>query len=118
DHGDPCFDLCNLSLDWDSCWTINNLFLDGCQILSCNRCLLPQIWLLIKAREVKRLDAILRSDVYSHFAETLAGLTIIRAYGKQDEFSSVNDEALDIMNRAYFIAIVNQCWLGVRLDFV
>ena len=74
--------------------------------------------LLIEAREVKRLDAILRSHVYSHFGETLTGLTTVRAYGKQDEFTVINENALDVMNRAYFLTIINQRWLGIRLNFV
>jgi len=73
---------------------------------------------LTLAREVKRLDAILRSHVYSHFGESLTGLATIRAYGKQAEFTATNEQAIDVMNRAYFITIINQRWLGVRLDFV
>ena len=45
-------------------------------------------------------------------------MTTIRAYGKQAEFSRTNEEFLDVMNRAYFLTIVNQRWLGLRLDFV
>lgn len=72
----------------------------------------------MKAREVKRLDAILRSHVYAHFGESLSGLTTIRAYEKQEQFCRVNEESLDVMNRAYFLTIVNQRWLGIRLDLV
>jgi ABC-type multidrug transport system fused ATPase/permease subunit len=45
-------------------------------------------------------------------------LSTIRAYGKQAEFSQTNDQSLDVMNRAYFLTITNQRWLGIRLDFV
>lgn len=67
---------------------------------------------------MKRLDAILRSHVYAHFGETLTGLMTIRAYGKQAAFSRTNEDFIDLMNRAYFLTIVNQRWLGLRLDFV
>jgi ATP-binding cassette, subfamily C (CFTR/MRP), member 1 len=70
------------------------------------------------AREVKRLDSILRSHVYAQFNETLTGLTTVRAYRKQGEFTKLNEDYLDVMNRAYFITIVDQRWLGIRLDFV
>lgn len=70
------------------------------------------------AREIKRLDSILRSYVYAQFGETLTGLTTVRAYGKQAEFAKINEDYLDIMNRAYFMTIVDQRWLGIRLDFV
>src|ERR1700733_10429106 len=70
------------------------------------------------AREVKRLDSILRSHVYAQFGETLTGLTTVRAYGKQAEFAKINEDYLDVMNRAYFMTIIDQRWLGIRLDFV
>ena len=70
------------------------------------------------AREIKRLDSILRSHVYAQFGETLTGLTTVRAYGKQAEFVKINENYLDVMNRAYFITIIDQRWLGIRLDFV
>lgn len=70
------------------------------------------------AREIKRLESILRSYVYAHFGETLNGLTTIRAYKKQKEFIQMNEIKIDIMNRAVFISIINQCWLGIRLDFI
>ena len=34
------------------------------------------------ARELKRLDAILRSSLYAHFSESLVGLATVRAYGE------------------------------------
>ena len=73
---------------------------------------------LTTAREVKRLDSILRSHVYAQFGETLTGLTTVRAYGKQAEFTRLNEDYLDVMNRAYYLTIIDQRWLGIRLDFV
>ena len=79
----------------------------GRHVLHCNW-YFPSNSLLIEAREVKRLDAILRSHVYAHFGETLTGLMTIRAYRKQTEFSRITEHTLDVMNRAYFVTIVNQ----------
>lgn len=70
------------------------------------------------AREVKRLDAILRSALYSHFGESLSGLVTIRAYGEVARFKTENANRMDDENRAYFVSIINQRWLGVRLDFL
>ncbi|SJX60774.1 probable YOR1-ABC transporter [Sporisorium reilianum f. sp. reilianum] len=70
------------------------------------------------AREVKRLDAILRSSLYSHFSETLSGLTTIRAYRETDTFITENQKRMDVENRAYYLSITNQRWLGVRLDML
>ncbi|PWN53455.1 putative YOR1-ABC transporter [Violaceomyces palustris] len=70
------------------------------------------------AREVKRLDAILRSSLYSHFSETLSGLATIRAYRETPTFLGENQRRMDIENRAYYMSVVNQRWLGIRLDFL
>ncbi|KAI9463348.1 ABC transporter [Lactarius psammicola] len=70
------------------------------------------------AREIKRLDAILRSSLYSHFSETLSGIATIRAYGEEDRFVKENRDQVNIENRAYWMTVTNQRWLGIRLDFL
>ena len=70
------------------------------------------------AREFKRIDAVLRSTLYSHFAESLSGLTTIRAYRESERFLKENYKRMDLQNRAYFLTIVNQRWLGLRLDLL
>ncbi|EPQ29164.1 uncharacterized protein PFL1_03451 [Pseudozyma flocculosa PF-1] len=70
------------------------------------------------AREVKRLDALLRSSLYSHFSETLSGLATIRAYRETNTFIRENIKRMDIENRAYLTSAANQRWLGVRLDLL
>ncbi|KAJ7671586.1 ABC transporter [Mycena polygramma] len=70
------------------------------------------------AREIKRLDAILRSALYTHFSESLSGLATIRAYGVAERFRLDNQRLVDHENRAYWLTVTNQRWLGVRLDFL
>ncbi|KAF9484355.1 ABC transporter [Pholiota conissans] len=70
------------------------------------------------ARELKRLDAILRSSVYSQFSESLSGLSTIRAYGEGERFELTNEKAVDIENRAYWMTTSNQNWLGLRVDML
>ncbi|KAF5367245.1 hypothetical protein D9757_011696 [Collybiopsis confluens] len=48
------------------------------------------------AREVKRLDAILRSLLYSHFSESLTGLPTIRSYGEIPQFVRDNRFYIDL----------------------
>ncbi|GAA5893310.1 uncharacterized protein JCM6883_007628 [Sporobolomyces salmoneus] len=69
------------------------------------------------AREIKRLDNLLRSSLYAHFSESLGGLPTVRAYGELPKFIRQNAEFLDIENRAYYLSVINQRWLGLRLDF-
>ncbi|EJD45804.1 ABC transporter [Auricularia subglabra TFB-10046 SS5] len=68
------------------------------------------------ARELKRLDSLLRSSLYAHFGESLTGLATLRAYAATDRFKEENRRRLDIENRAYWLTVANQRWLGIRLD--
>jgi ATP-binding cassette, subfamily C (CFTR/MRP), member 1 len=70
------------------------------------------------ARDMKRLEAVLRSHVFSRFSESISGVASIRAYGLQDHFSRRISDAIDEMDSAYFLTFSNQRWLSVRLDAV
>ncbi|ORX38364.1 P-loop containing nucleoside triphosphate hydrolase protein [Kockovaella imperatae] len=70
------------------------------------------------AREFKRIDSILRSSLYSHFSESLSGIATIRSYGESERFCEDNIKRMDIENRAYYLTIINQRWLGIRLDML
>ncbi|KAI1797261.1 P-loop containing nucleoside triphosphate hydrolase protein [Ganoderma leucocontextum] len=70
------------------------------------------------ARELKRLDNILRSLLYAHFSESLSGLSTIRSYGEVDRFVRDNEYYIDLEDRAAYLTITNQRWLAIRLDFL
>ncbi|EJD07137.1 ABC protein [Fomitiporia mediterranea MF3/22] len=70
------------------------------------------------AREMKRLDALLRSLLYSHFSESLTGLPTIRSYGETERFLKDNRYYVDLEDRALFLTITNQRWMAIRLDFM
>ncbi|KAJ3538634.1 hypothetical protein NMY22_g5079 [Coprinellus aureogranulatus] len=67
--------------------------------------------------ETKRLDSILRSALYASVSESLTGLATIRAYRIQDQKATKAEEGLDVQNRAHYMNITIQRWLGIRLDF-
>ncbi|KAK0545187.1 hypothetical protein OC846_005775 [Tilletia horrida] len=79
---------------------------------------LGNIFYRASARECKRIDAMLRSGLYSHFAETLSGLATIRAYYRIPSFLAENYKRMDHENRALLLTTTNQRWLGVRLDLL
>ncbi|KAK7050453.1 oligomycin resistance ATP-dependent permease YOR1 [Favolaschia claudopus] len=66
--------------------------------------------------ETKRLDSLMRSALYASYTETLTGLSTIRAYREQDDAIKSAETGLDLENRAYFMTITLQLWLGLRLD--
>ncbi|KAF9565380.1 ABC protein, partial [Agrocybe pediades] len=68
------------------------------------------------AREIKRLDSMLRSLLYSHFSESLTGLSTIRTYREVQRFFQENSYYIDLENRALILTVTNQRWLSVRLD--
>ncbi|KAF9790880.1 P-loop containing nucleoside triphosphate hydrolase protein [Thelephora terrestris] len=70
------------------------------------------------ARELKQLDAILRSSLHAHFSESLTGLATIRAYGETDRFRKESEERVNTENRAYWLTITNQRWLGMRVEIL
>lgn len=70
------------------------------------------------AREMKRHEAVLRSDVFARFSEGVSGTSSIRAYGLQDQFTQGVQASVDQMNSAYYLTFSNQRWLSVRLDAI
>lgn len=70
------------------------------------------------AREVKRFESVLRSNVFAKFGEGLSGVASIRAYGLQERFVTELRRAIDDMDAAYFLTFSNQRWLSVRLDLI
>ncbi|KAG1747098.1 ABC protein [Suillus paluster] len=60
------------------------------------------------AREVKRLESMLRSLLYAHFSETLTGLPTIRSYGEMKRFIAANRYYVDLEDRALYLVVTNQ----------
>ncbi|KAJ1525343.1 hypothetical protein ONE63_010161 [Megalurothrips usitatus] len=70
------------------------------------------------SRQLKRLDAVSRSPIYSHFSETLTGTTCIRAYDVADRFIMEAEARVDKNQKCYFPVAVANRWLAVRLETV
>lgn len=70
------------------------------------------------AREMKRHESVLRSDVFARFSEGVSGTSSIRAYGLQEHFTKGLRAAVDQMDSAYYLTFSNQRWLSVRLDTI
>ncbi|KAL3160420.1 hypothetical protein ABBQ32_010743 [Trebouxia sp. C0010 RCD-2024] len=67
-------------------------------------------------REVKRLDSISRSPVYSSIGEAINGLPTIRAYRAEERLSTRN---CNLVDNSVVMSLINQSmnrWLSVRLE--
>ncbi|TMW62281.1 hypothetical protein Poli38472_009774 [Pythium oligandrum] len=70
------------------------------------------------SREIKRLEGITRTPVFSLFGETLNGLHTIRAFKMQDKFVKLNKAVVDHNTTFYFNYWAAARWLAVRLDWL
>ncbi|XP_070783133.1 ATP-binding cassette sub-family C member 3 [Enoplosus armatus] len=70
------------------------------------------------SRQLKRLESVSRSPIYSHFSETVTGSSVIRAYGRHSAFVLMSDMKVDDNQKSYYPGIVSNRWLGVRIEFI
>ena len=77
-----------------------------------------QNFYLSSSRELMRLESISRSPVVQNFTETVNGLSIIRAFGSERQFSLRNEDLLNKNTALYFYQQACNCWLGIALEIV
>ncbi|XP_015771345.1 PREDICTED: multidrug resistance-associated protein 4-like [Acropora digitifera] len=68
------------------------------------------------SRELKRLESICRSPVFSHFSETMAGLDTIRTRGMEEEFVEEFYRHQDMHNQAFIMVFESSRWFSLRVD--
>ena len=69
-------------------------------------------------RQLKRMDGVTRSPLYSHLTATVQGLSTLHAYNKMADFNAVFKEYLDLNTRPLFLFFCSNRWLAVRLDML
>lgn len=70
------------------------------------------------SRQVRLLDIEMKAPLFSHFLETLSGLSSIRAYGWTEEYRRLSRFALDNSQRPFYIQFCIQRWLNLVLDLI
>uniref|UniRef100_A0A8C9SM16 ATP-binding cassette, sub-family C (CFTR/MRP), member 3 n=1 Tax=Scleropages formosus TaxID=113540 RepID=A0A8C9SM16_SCLFO len=70
------------------------------------------------SRQLKRLESVSRSPIYSHFSETITGTSVIRAFGRHNAFVLLSDLKVDENQKSCYPGIVSNRWLGVRIEFI
>ncbi|KAJ3274555.1 hypothetical protein HDU76_010700, partial [Blyttiomyces sp. JEL0837] len=78
---------------------------------------MTQIYLL-SSRELKRLQSVSRSPIFSLFSETLNGVTTIRAYGQTQRFMNLNYDKINTYRRTFYLLWASNRWLNFRADLV
>ncbi|XP_076981838.1 ATP-binding cassette sub-family C member 2 [Tamandua tetradactyla] len=77
-----------------------------------------QIFYVATSRQLRRLDSVTRSPIYSHFSETVSGLPVIRAFEHQQRFLKHNEMGIDTNQKCVFSSIISNRWLAIRLELV
>ena len=70
------------------------------------------------SRDLKRLEGIYRSPVYTSFSESLDGLDTIRAFGKSDLFVENHMVRMEFYQRISFHLLMSQLWVAARLEML
>ncbi|XP_060518789.1 probable multidrug resistance-associated protein lethal(2)03659 isoform X2 [Cylas formicarius] len=69
------------------------------------------------SRNIKRLEGIARSPVYSHLTTSLQGLTTIRAFGAQEMLKKEFDDYHNKYSSVFFMFLASSRCFGLWLDF-
>ncbi|XP_003727446.1 multidrug resistance-associated protein 7 [Strongylocentrotus purpuratus] len=70
------------------------------------------------SRELRRIYSISNSAIYSHFSETLAGLSVIKGMRATRRFRLENRSKLELNQRAWFSSNTVTYWLAFRLQMI
>ncbi|XP_030238826.1 multidrug resistance-associated protein 1 isoform X11 [Drosophila navojoa] len=70
------------------------------------------------SRQLMRLESVSRSPIYSHFGETVTGVSTIRAYTVEERFIEESDSKVDKNQVCKYPSLIANRWLAVRLEMV
>ncbi|XP_061693359.1 ATP-binding cassette sub-family C member 4-like [Syngnathoides biaculeatus] len=73
---------------------------------------------LSTSRDIKRLESITRSPVFSHLSSSLQGLCSIRAFGGEKRLTRAFDSHQNRHSEAWFLFLMTSRWFALRLDSI
>ncbi|NXD99825.1 MRP1 protein, partial [Chaetorhynchus papuensis] len=77
-----------------------------------------QRYYIASSRQIRQLAGASQSPVISHFSETLAGRSTIRAFGHQERFIRKNNDVVYENLVCFYNNLISNRWLSVRLEFL
>ena len=75
-----------------------------------------QKYYLRTSRQMRFLDIEAKAPLYTHFTETLAGISTVRSFGWSQAFFDENTRRLDTSQKSYYTMFCIQRWLQIVLD--
>lgn len=79
---------------------------------------LLQLFYIPTSRQLKRIESTMRSPIFTHFGESIAGMSSIRAFGLGEQFNDEMNRRLNMSNASYYMSFTTTRWLTVRLKFL
>uniref|UniRef100_T1KCV0 ABC-type glutathione-S-conjugate transporter n=1 Tax=Tetranychus urticae TaxID=32264 RepID=T1KCV0_TETUR len=76
-----------------------------------------QVIYMATSRQLKRLESISRSPIYTHFGETLSGFSTIRAFDVSEQFMEESAKKVDLNISCLYLSVTLNRWLSTRLEF-
>ncbi|KAG1480249.1 hypothetical protein G6F57_005470 [Rhizopus arrhizus] len=70
------------------------------------------------SRELQRLNSLGLSPIYSHFTESLIGITTIRAYSVEEQFMISVYKKLDAFTSSFYFLCMSNHWLNIRIELI
>ncbi|KAJ5765749.1 hypothetical protein N7520_005308 [Penicillium odoratum] len=77
-----------------------------------------QLVYLRTSRQVRLLDIEAKAPLYAHFAETIDGITSMRAFGWQENFQVECNKRVNNSQKPFYMLLCLQQWLSLVLNLV